>query len=95
MAQRHTAHMAELGAVSHFGPKGEEPPLRARLAGFSGHVLGETLAETEEGPLETMAFWLAHRPTRTVLMDPEARYVGVAAIMGHEPRIWWNLVTAA
>lgn len=91
-AQQQAMHMATLGVVSHFGPDGEDPPARARKVGFRGHVLGETLAETFDGPEETMAFWLSDSSTREVLMDPSAQSFGIAAIMGRDRRTWWDLV---
>lgn len=92
-ARRQALHMASLGVVSHYGPDEKDPAARARQAGFSGRLLGETLAETYDGPGETMASWLSHASTRDVLMSPDARSFGVAAIKGTDGRIWWSFVT--
>jgi uncharacterized protein YkwD len=94
-ARRQALHMAGMGQTSHLGPNGEDPPLRARQAGFDGRVLGESLAETYQDGTETMAFWLQHPSTRDVLMDPEARKFGLAALAGPDARIWWDVVTGA
>jgi uncharacterized protein YkwD len=92
-ALRQAAHMAERGAVSHVDAAGLDPNRRARQAGFLGRVLGETLAETRDGPVETMTFWLSHAPTRAVLMDPEARHFGLAGMAGPDGRDWWLMAT--
>jgi uncharacterized protein YkwD len=94
-ALRQAAHMAERGAVSHFDAAGLDPNRRARQAGFAGRVLGEALAETRDGPVETMAFWLSHEPTRAVLMDAGARRFGLAGMAGTDGRDWWLMATGA
>lgn len=93
-ARRQVLHMAGSGAVSHLNAAGQDPDHRARQAGFAGRVLGETLAETRDGPEETMAVWLSHAPTRDVLMDPAVQRFGLAAVAGPDGRAWWLLATA-
>jgi uncharacterized protein YkwD len=92
-ARRQALHMAGMGRTSHLGPNGEDPPLRARQAGYGGRVLGESLAETYHGAAETMAFWLQHPSTRDVLMDPGGRDFGLAVVKGRDARLWWDVVT--
>jgi uncharacterized protein YkwD len=94
-ARRQVLRMAEQGAASHFGDAGEAPDARATAAGFRGRVLGEALAETREGPEETMEFWLSHEVTRDVLMDRGADRFGLAAVTGPDGRAWWLLATGA
>ena len=94
-ARRQVQHMAEQGALSHKGAIGDFPNIRARSAGFSGHVLGETLAETHHSAENTMAVWLSEPETRDVLMEAEARMFGLAAARGPDGRIWWSLLTGA
>jgi uncharacterized protein YkwD len=94
-AQRQVAFMAAEGAASHFGAAGEDPNVRARQAGFAGRLLGEALAETYEGPEETIDTWLSQESTRDVLLDRTARRFGLAAVTGPDGRAWWLMVVAA
>ena len=95
MARQQTARMAALGSTTHLNGHGEDPRLRADRAGYVGQVLGEALAETFDGPMETMTFWLDHAATRAVLLDPAARDLGLAMRRGYDGRIWWDLVVGA
>jgi uncharacterized protein YkwD len=95
MAQRQVLHMADRGAATHLDASGRDPQARAGLAGYSGQVLGEALAETFDGPVETVALWLDHAQTRAVLLDPAACDLGLAMRRGDDRRIWWTLVVAA
>jgi uncharacterized protein YkwD len=95
MARLQARHMAVAGATTHLAADGGDPVARARRAGYAGRVLGEALAETREGPDETVATWLAHDATRDVLLDPEARDLGLVMVRGRDGRAWWDLVTGA
>lgn len=92
MARLQTLHIEATGRTSHAGPDGIDPVGRARQAGYAGCILGEALAETHYGPAETVAFWLVHDATRDVLLDPEARDVGLFALERKDGRTWWDLV---
>lgn len=94
-ARRQALHMARVQLTSHLSPDRQTPDGRARQAGFEGRVLGESLAETYEGPEETMAAWLSQPSTRDVLMDPKAVVFGLASEQGHDARNWMSLVTGA
>jgi uncharacterized protein YkwD len=95
MARWQTRHMADQGAASHLDARGRDPQARAALAGYPGQVLGEALAETFDGPAETVALWLEHAQTRAVLLDPAARDLGLGMRRGNDGRMWWDLVVAA
>jgi uncharacterized protein YkwD len=95
MARRQVLHMEAAGTTTHLGADGSDPVARARDAGYAGRILGEALAETHDGPAETVALWLAHAPTRDVLLDPGARDLGLVMHHGTDGRMWWNLVVGA
>lgn len=92
MARRQALHMHRSGETTHLDAGGGDPPARARQTGYSGLVLGETLAETYDGPRETMELWLAHDGTRDVLLDPAAREFGICGLREQSGLIWWDLV---
>jgi len=95
LVRRQVRHMADLGGTTHLDAHGRNPQMRAGLAGYAGHILGEALAETFNGPAETVALWLAHAQTRAVLLDPEGRDLGLALHPGEDGRVWWDLVIGA
>ena len=86
------AYIARKGTAIHNAEDGGDPAQRARTVGYPGRVLGEALAETFEGPSETVAFWLAHDWTRPVLLDPAAREAGLVMHRGKDGRMWWDLL---
>lgn len=93
MGCRHVVHMADLGCASHHDAEGRDPVRRARKVGYAGRILGEVLAETYDAPSETIDVWLDHAPTHNVLMNPDARDLGLAMAFGRDGRRWWTLVT--
>ena len=92
MARRHALHILCTRDATHFDAEGRNPAGRARQAGFAGAVLGETLAETYDGPRETGDLWLAHETTRAVLMAEPGRLVGIAGLREATGLVWWDLV---
>jgi uncharacterized protein YkwD len=95
MGRRQGAHMERLGQTSHLDAEGCDPVVRAQQAGYQGRILGEALAETYYGPVETVDAWLLNDATNDVLMDPSAGDLGLALVVGQDGRRWWNLVTGA
>lgn len=95
MARHQALYMHRLGEVTHVGPDGGDPPARAVQAGYCRRILSEALAESGTGPSETIAHWLVHEMTRTVLLDPQAREVGVFGIASGQDTVLWNLVSGS
>ena len=91
-AATHARHMAVQNRPWHFGSDGSSPIDRARAAGYRGAVLGEAISETYESELETIAAWMARADTRSVIVDPSARDLGVAFFQEPSGKIWWTLV---
>ncbi len=91
-AATHARDMAVQNRPWHFGSDGSSPIDRARQAGYRGTVLGETISETYESELETLAAWMARPDTRAVILDPQARDLGLAFFQEMSGKIWWALV---
>jgi uncharacterized protein YkwD len=91
-AATHARDMAVQNRPWHFGSDGSSPIDRARTAGYRGTVLGETISETYESELETIAAWMGRADTRDVITDPNARELGVGFYQEPSGKIWWTLV---
>lgn len=77
----------------HFGSDGSSPVDRARRVGYTGTLLGETLSETYESELETVAAWMQEEGPRAVILDRNARQMGFAFFQEPNGKIWWVLNT--
>ena len=56
----------------HFGSDGSSPIDRVRRVGYDGRLVGETISETYETELETLAAWMDEENTRRLILAPEA-----------------------
>ena len=90
-AATHARDMAVQNRPWHFGSDGSSPIDRARRVGYPGVLLGETLSETYESELETVAAWMQDEGPKAVLLDPEARDMGFAFFQEENGKIWWTL----
>jgi uncharacterized protein YkwD len=55
--------------------------------------LGETISETYETELDTLAAWMEQPETRAIILDPRARRIGFSWYQEDSGKIWWTLVT--
>jgi len=92
-ASAHARDMAAQNRPWHFGSDGSSPLDRVRRTGFTGQFLGETISETFETELETLAAWMEQPDTRAVILDPAARALGFAWHQERSGKIWYTLVT--
>jgi uncharacterized protein YkwD len=94
-AATHSRDMAVQQRPWNFGSDGSSPIDRVRRAGYTGEFRGELISETFESELETLNAWMRERDTRNVLLDPEARDMGLAFHQESNGKLWWTLVTGA
>ncbi|SIO49210.1 Cysteine-rich secretory protein family protein [Rhodovulum sp. ES.010] len=92
-AATHSRDMSVQNRPWHFGSDGSSPLERVQRAGFQGKLRGESLSETYETELETLAAWMEKPDTRNVVLDPEATHMGFAYFQEPNGKIWWTLVT--
>ncbi|MBL4812572.1 MAG: CAP domain-containing protein [Rhodobacteraceae bacterium] len=78
----------------HFGSDGSSPIDRLNRVGYVGNLVGETISETYESDLETLAAWMALTATRDVILDPAATRMGIAWFQEQSGKIWWTMVLA-
>lgn len=90
-AATHSRDMSVQNRPWLFGSDGSSPLDRARRAGFTGRLLGETISESYETELETLAAWTQDPDTRAVILDPAARRIGFAWYQEPAGKLWWTL----
>ncbi|MEO0862662.1 MAG: CAP domain-containing protein [Pseudomonadota bacterium] len=90
-AATHSRDMSLQNRPWHFGSDGSSPIDRAQRVGFDGQLLGETISETFESELETIAAWMQEPGPRRVILDADARRMGFAFHQDPDGKIWWTL----
>lgn len=93
-AATHSRDMSVQNRPWHFGSDGSSPIDRLRRVGYRGQLRGETISETYETELETLAAWMQKPDTRAVLLDADAKEMGFSWFQEGNGKIWWTLVLA-
>ena len=91
-AATHARDMAVQNRPWHFGSDGSSPIDRIQRVGYTGTLIGETISETYEAELETLAAWMENPGTRGVILDERADDLGFAYFQEQSGKIWWTLV---
>ena len=91
-AATHSRDMAVQNRPWHFGSDGSSPVDRINRAGYDGELIGETISETYESELETLAAWMDEETTRRVILNPDATRMGLSWFQEDSGKIWWTMV---
>ncbi len=91
-AATHARDMSRQNRPWHFGSDGSSPLDRVARVGYTGTLAGETISESYETEVETLAAWMEQDDTRAVILDPKARDMGFAWFQEDNGKIWWTLV---
>lgn len=91
-AATHSQDMSVQNRPWHFGSDGSSPIDRVARTGYAGQMLGENISETYESDVETVAAWMEDAATRSVILNPDARYMGIAWFQEKNGKIWWTQV---
>lgn len=91
-AATHSQDMQRQNRPWHFGSDGSSPIDRIARVGYTGGLVGETISETYESELETLAAWMDQPDTRRVILSEDARNMGFAWSQETNGKIWWTLV---
>ena len=91
-AATHSRDMSIQNRPWHFGSDGSSPIDRIRRVGYEGALVGETISETYETELETLAAWMDDPSTRSVILSPDARDMGFSWLQEENGKIWWTLM---
>ena len=94
-AATHSRDMSLQNRPWHFGSDGSSPIDRAARAGFGGRLLGETISESFESELETVAAWMQEAGPRKVILNPNANVMGFAYHQERNGKIWWTMNVGA
>jgi len=91
-AATHSRDMSIQNRPWHFGSDGSSPIDRVQRVGYEGNLVGETISETYETDLETLAAWMENPDTRGVILSPDAVNMGFAWLQEENGKIWWTMV---
>lgn len=88
-ARTHARDMSGQRRVWHFGSDRSSPIDRVSRSGFDGHLIGENIAETFENDAEILEAWLREHNSRSTILHPDARMVGIGWKQDEDGRFWW------
>lgn len=94
-AATHAKDMARQNRPWHFGSDASSPVDRVRRVGYPGLLVGETISETFETELETLAAWMEQQDTRRIILDRRATDVGFEWHQENNGKLWWVLEVGA
>lgn len=94
-AATHARDMGVQNRAWHFGSDGSSPIDRVRRAGYGGRMLGENISESYETELQTLSAWMSEQTTAAVLLDPNARDLGIAWFQEPGGKLWWTMLTGS
>ena len=88
-ADVHARDMSRQRRVWHFGSDGSSPLDRVLRQDFDGALIGENVAETFENDVEVTEAWLRQANSRSMILDPDARSIGIGWKQDFDGRFWW------
>ena len=89
-AQLHTVDMAQNTEIMHDGSDGSTPAERQQRYGYTGIYGGEAVAWGWESAVPVVEFWVNSPPHRALILNPNAREVGVGFTAdGTAPNLWY------
>ncbi len=87
--ETHARDMSVQRRLWHFGSDNTSPQDRAERAGYTGLIRGENISETFEHDVATLQSWLVEPDTRDLILDPEARFIGLSWFQDPDGKLWW------
>ncbi len=94
-AATHSRDMSVQNRPWHFGSDGSSPIDRIQRVGYTGALVGETISETYETELETLAAWMQQPDTRRIILSPQAQKMGFSWHQEAGGKLWWTLVVGS
>lgn len=91
-AATHSRDMSAQNRPWHFGSDGSSPLDRVSRVGYTGQLTGESISESYESEVETLAAWMDQDDTRSVILDRSAQDMGFAWYQEQGGKIWWTMV---
>jgi uncharacterized protein YkwD len=100
-AEAHSQDMAERNFFSHKAPGKGTPKTRAKVQGFSGGTIGETIAAGQRTPQEAVTFWMNSPGHRKIILNCRMKEAGAGMFhqendqpilgMSYPLRTYWTL----
>jgi len=88
-AQLHASDMSKQNRPWHFGSDGSSPLDRVARVGYVGAFIGENVSETFEDDFNTLEVWMRDSFSASVILDPNARDIGIAWHQDKNGKLWW------
>jgi uncharacterized protein YkwD len=88
-AETQARDMAIQNRAWHFGSDLTSPRERAFRAGYQGEVVGENINEGSDSDLSVLQAWLGFSDTRGVILNPDARGIGLGWYLDPTGKTWW------
>lgn len=88
-ADTHARDMSVQRRAWHFGSDLTSPSDRAMRAGYRGGIVGENISEGADSDLTVLKSWLDFPDTRSVVVAPEGRGLGLGWFQEPGGKIWW------
>jgi uncharacterized protein YkwD len=88
-AETHARDMSNQNRAWHFGSDLTSPRERAFRAGYQGEVVGENINEGSDSDLSVLQAWLGFSDTRGVILNPDARGIGLGWYLDPTGKTWW------
>lgn len=98
LAQAAFAHSRDMAAQNrpwNWGSDGSSPLDRVARTGYAGAFRGEAISETFEDDLATVSAWMENPANAAILLDKDARNMGIGWHQESSGKIWWTLVTGS
>ena len=93
-AVAHSQDMYDQNRAWHFGSDGSSPLERIARFGFIGELTGENISETYENDELTLKAWMDQENTRSIILDKDAKYMGLGWYQAQDGKIWWTQIFA-
>lgn len=91
-AATHARDMAVQNRPWHFGSDGSSPIQRVQRAGYTQTMLSESISESYETELETLAAWTADPSIRASILDSRGRDLGFSWYQEPGGKLWWTMI---
>lgn len=88
-AETHARDMSIQQRAWHFGSDLTSPRERAFRAGYRGELSGENLSEGTDSDLVVLKSWLDFADTRSVILSPAGRGIGLGWYQDASGKTWW------
>ena len=91
-AQAHSKDMSKQNRPWHFSSNGHSPLQRVAANNYSGHFLGEVISESYDTQQQTIAAWMSDPITQKVILERNAREIGIGLHQDPSGKVWWTVV---